>query len=118
MPLPKRAAAGIAKKKRSDVGKRHGDPEAQLQIACLEWLDQHHGLLRCAPMNGARLAGKAWAGQKMVKMGLAKGVPDLLVFAPGGDGCVGLAVEFKIGANIMSTHQLDWFARLRAEKWR
>ena len=43
-------------------------------------------------------------------MGLSKGVPDLLVFAPGVT-TRRLAIEFKIGSNAMGAEQLEWFTR-------
>ena len=106
------AGIGIQKKKRSDLGQRHGNPEAQMQMRCVAWCDEHGYLVDGSPGGAAFMKGAHKA------RGCRPGRADLLLFKAGADGSHGLAVELKIGSNTLQPAQVDWLERIRNEGWR
>ena len=105
------------RKERSDKGKRHDQPEARLQRACVAYLRQH-ACLAIGSAAGAKYQFGAKTAVAMKAKGLDPGQPDLLVLERGVLGEPGLAVEFKIDTNELSPEQRYWFKQLRQRGWR
>jgi hypothetical protein len=85
-------------------------PEEQLHRAVVQLLQvyQSRGLLAfCHPANGG-WRSKAEAGA-FKAMGVRAGVPDLLVWLPGGGH---FQVELKAGSGKLSAHQAAWISRM------
>ena len=87
--------------------------EDQLQMACASYLDHLRVLYthvanerQTSPMRGAKLK----------KMGVKRGVPDILIFDPIGI-YNGLAIELKVGRNKPTEDQHKWMALLRERGW-
>lgn len=95
---------------------KHFGPEDRLHISCCDYLDlQYPQVLYTHPANEAKRSN--FERYKAVKLRMMPGVPDLLLFHPG--GCyVGLAVEFKSGKNKQSPNQVKWQKDLEARGWR
>ena len=98
---------------RKDKGKRHQQPEAELQAKCVEWMRKNDYLFVASAVtqykNGARTA----AG--LARRGVEAGVPDLLILEKPARGRNGiLAVELKIGNNRISEKQAEWLGRAKA----
>ena len=73
-----------APRQRSDKGERHEQPESLLQVACVNWAEEH-GYLVDGSANGAVYKYGARTANAM-KRGCTPGRPDLLVFERGADG--------------------------------
>ena len=105
---------------RSDRGKKHKTPEADLQVECVAWTEVL-GLTIYGTMGGVFFGGeygaRAARGRAFKARGTSPGIPDLLIFDRGARGEAGLAVELKIGDNRLSPEQEAWLARLRACGW-
>ena len=85
-------------------------PEEQLHRAVVRLLQvyQSRGLLTfCHVPNGER-RDRATAG-RLKAMGTTPGVPDLLVWLPGGGH---FQVELKAGNGRLSAHQSAWISRM------
>tara|TARA_R110002012_G_scaffold57967_1_gene150404 strand:- start:644 stop:1318 length:675 start_codon:yes stop_codon:yes gene_type:complete len=54
---------------------------------------------------------------KFKYLGGKAGIPDILIFRPGGNNKCGLAIELKIGYNKPTDSQKDALERLRKENW-
>lgn len=106
-----------APRQRSDKGERHEQPESLLQVACVNWAEEH-GYLVDGSANGAVYKYGARTANAMKARGCTPGRPDLLVLEHGADGSPGLAVELKIGRNQLSDAQRAWFARAEKRGWR
>ena len=100
------------KKKRSDAGKEHDNPEMRLQVACVAWCDAADILVDGSPGGAAFMKGAHKA------RGCRPGRADLLVLEAGADGSHGLAVELNIGGNGLQCSQVAWLARARLKGWR
>ena len=100
------------KKKRSDAGKAHDNPETRLQVACVAWCDAADILVDGSP------GGAAFMKSAHKARGCRPGRADLLVLEAGADGTHGLAVELKIGGNGLQSSQVAWLARARLKGWR
>ena len=105
--------------RRSDFGKRHRQPESELQVACVRWA-RGQGLLVCGQAGGAAylFGGRTRSANALKARGMEPGTLDLFVLEPGFSGMHGLAVELKIGDNDLSDAQRAWFTRARAKGWR
>lgn len=53
---------------------------------------------------------------KALLLGIIAGAPDVLIFEPRGK-FIGLAVELKVGKNVLSPAQLGFLEKLRARGW-
>ena len=85
-------------------------PEEQLHRAVVQLLQvyQSRGLLTfCHVPNGER-RDRATAG-RLKAMGTIPGVPDLLVWLPGGGH---FQIELKAKAGRLSAHQATWISRM------
>ena len=93
---------------RSDRGKKHKTPEADLQVECVAWTEEL-GLTLYGTMGGVFFGGeygaRAARGRAFKARGTSPGIPDLLIFDRGARGEAGLAVELKIGDNPLSPEQ-------------
>lgn len=103
----------------SGVGKRHGEQEHNLQVACVRWFGmqfpQLAPLLFAIPNGGYRDVRVA---AKLRAEGVRAGVPDMMLAVPKGQFC-GLFVEMKNGkAGRLSDHQRDMIARLQTQGYR
>lgn len=89
--------------------------EAQLQMAVARYLDAR-GFLWCHVPNGE--ARNAVTGAKLKRMGVKRGVPDVLIFNRcGGEKSVSLAIELKTGKNKMTPEQSRWCYKLQECGW-
>jgi hypothetical protein len=85
-------------------------PEEQLQRSVVDLLQVYtnRGLLAfCHCPNGER-RDRATAG-RLKAMGTTPGVPDLLIWLPGGGH---FQVELKAGSGKLSAHQSAWISRM------
>jgi hypothetical protein len=102
------------RKVRRDKGKKHKNPEGEMQAACVEWMDSRD-IMYVASANGAYYANGAKTANSLKKRGVESGVPDLLILEMAEDlsrrGI--LAVELKIGSNQASEDQARWLRRAR-----
>ena len=97
---------------RKDKGKRHQQPEAELQAECVAWMRERDYLFIASAIaqykNGARTA----AG--LARRGVEAGVPDLIILEKPARGNKGiLAVELKVGKNKLSQKQQAWLGRAK-----
>jgi len=92
--------------------KYHGS-ENELQTTVARYLDSL-GVLYCHVAN-ERNTHKA-RGAMLKRMGVKRGVPDLLIFEPRGEK-IGLAIELKVGYNKPSEFQKDWLMKLSLRGW-
>ena len=101
------------RKVRSDRGKKHNRQETLLQVSCVAWCDANNILVDGSPGGCAFKSGahKARGCNR-------PGRPDLFVLEPGGDGSHGLAVELKVGGNVVSEAQQTYLMRLKSKGWR
>lgn len=91
------------------------NPEEKLQADYIIWLNlNYHDVLYTHPPNGG-LRSKTSA-IKFKLIGTRAGVPDLLIFDKKGK-YNGMAIEFKIGKNVVQPAQLSWLEKLRARGW-
>lgn len=90
--------------------------EDSLQIAVADYLRLQYpkALWIHCPNGGSR---NAIEGAKLKKMGVKKGVPDILIFEPKGDYHCGLAIELKIAPNKATKEQIDFLADLEKRGW-
>ena len=103
--------------RRTDLGKRHKQPESELQVACVAWADAEK-LLVVGQAGGAAYLHGGRTAKALKAKGVKPGIPDLLILEPGADGTHGLAVELKIGNRGLSAHQCAWFEQAHAKNWR
>lgn len=115
-----RTTRSVGKKKRS-VGrtKRSVVSEHSEQVEVVRRLKRSRVLFCSVPNGGKRSRGEA---AKMVREGLQRGVPDLLIFdaPPGVEGKVGTALEMKkAGAPPSSVRpeQKRWLKKLEDAGW-
>lgn len=87
--------------------------EDQLQMAVARYLD-YMGLLWCHVANERHTSPAR--GGKLKKMGVKRGVPDILIFEPRGP-FVGLAIELKVGRNKPTEDQHKWLFKLTMNGW-
>jgi hypothetical protein len=91
--------------------------EEQEQEALAEWLDYKRILWTHVPNEGRR---KPQYNAKLKRLGLKKGVPDILIFDPPrkGEGFVGVAIELKRkkGGRV-SPEQEGWLEALKEVGW-
>jgi len=127
MPPRKRARSSTPPRQPADAAPsaptpkpKNRQPEAELQVACVDWLKEK-ALVHYGTTGGAMYAGskgaRARTAQMYKKRGATPGVPDLLVFAAGAHGEHGLGVELKIGAVQPTAVQQQWHADLRRVGW-
>lgn len=99
--------------------RKHSQPEARLQAACVEWLwnafPATRGNFIHIPNEGNR--SNKIDGALRKALGLVPGAPDTFLFLPRG-GFHGLAVEFKTPVGTQSPAQKDFQARLEANGYR
>lgn len=95
--------------------------EAQLQMAVARYLDAR-GFLWCHVPNGE--ARNAVTGAKLKRMGVKRGVPDVLIFDKGSKfgpdryrEWIGLAIELKVGKNKVTPSQVEWLDALEKKGW-
>jgi len=100
------------RKRRSDEGGTHEQPESKLQVACVAWAETEDLVVDGSPGGAAFKKGAHKA------RGCTPGRADLLILEPGGDGSHGLAVELKIGRNGLQDSQREWLARVERKGWR
>ena len=106
------------RKTRSDKGKKHKKPEANLHEDIVKDLEKK-GIPHYGPPNGAaQMAGNYAVGRVMKKRGASNGIPDIMIYRRGVNGETGLAIELKIGRNPLSEPQDEWFLKLQAEGWK
>lgn len=92
-------------------------------MAVARYLDAR-GLLWCHVPNGE--ARNAVTGAKLNRMGVKRGVPDVLIFNMPEMmmnnrtryNCTGLAIELKVGKNMPTIEQAEWIANLGKCGWR
>lgn len=87
--------------------------EANMQITVATYLNALGVLWMHAPNE---IKAKPMYMAKRKAMGVKPGVPDILIFEPRGKH-VGLAIELKVGYNLPSEHQQQWFDDLEARGW-
>jgi hypothetical protein len=85
-------------------------PEEQLHRAVVDLLRiyANRGLLAFAHVPNGGRRSKAEAGV-LKAMGTTPGVPDLLLWLPGGGH---FQIELKAGSGKLSTHQAAWISRM------
>lgn len=89
--------------------------EESLTIACANYLrSQYPEILFCHIANERNTS--RIRGGMLKKMGVRKGMPDLMIFKPMGV-FVGLAVELKISPNKPTKEQLQVLDRLTVNEW-
>jgi hypothetical protein len=81
-------------------------PEEQLQRSVVDLLQiyENRGLLAFCHVGNGEWRHKATGG-RLKAMGVRAGVPDLLIWLPGGSG---FGVELKAGASKLSPAQTFW----------
>lgn len=97
--------------------------EAQLQMSTARYLDAR-GFLWCHCPNGE--ARNAVTGAKLKRMGVKRGVPDVLIFNNGRHrdskgfeyAVYGLAIELKAGKNKTTDEQAIWLLELEGHGWK
>jgi hypothetical protein len=87
--------------------------EDKLLALLVKHLDfEYPSLLYChVPNEGKRNPLKA----KL--LGIRAGAPDVLIFEPNGK-YVGLAIELKVGKNVLSPAQLGFLEQMRTKRWK
>lgn len=92
--------------------------EHDLQRAVLRWLEETDPELRAWTIHcpNGRNAGTARKAGIWRALGVAAGVPDLLVFQRRGD-FAGMALELKAGKGRPSKAQFRWLEHLAAQGW-
>jgi hypothetical protein len=95
--------------------KRAGTTEADEQALVAQWLD-YHGVTYTATANGAMLGGSTRGARfaqwrKLMRSGVKRGVPDLLIFQPppAREGVVGVALEMKRGDKAKTSPEQKWW---------
>lgn len=90
--------------------------ELQEHKAVAQWLSYKPHILWTAvsPENSGKVGGR-----RKKQMGVARGVPDILIFTPppGDTGYVGVAIEMKTKDGKMSDAQKVWQHRLGEVAW-
>ena len=117
----RKSGRSVGRKSGRSVGRRSAarPTEHSEQVVVVGQLRQA-GVLVCAiPIAGRR--GKV-AGAKLVREGMSKGAPDLLIFdaPPALDGKVGTALEMKREGATKSTvrpEQRRWLEKLSERGW-
>lgn len=92
--------------------------EHKEQCEVVRWLRAAGILFAAIPNGGYALSPQA--GARMVKAGLSKGAPDLMLFdsPPSAPGNRGVAIEMKrVGGEKPSPEQLAWHVELEARGW-
>lgn len=91
--------------------------ESVEQCQLVRWLDYRKVLFTHCPSGEMR---SPIIGAKLRRMGVRKGIPDILIFSPVpcGHG-VGVALELKrVGSGKPTVEQLYWLAKLRDFGWK
>ena len=96
------------KRRRSDNGRTHAQPEKDLQVACVRWAEANNLLVIGSP-GGASFRN----GGHAARIG-RPGAPDILIIARGGDGSTCLGIELKVGSHSCSEAQIAWHTQARA----
>jgi len=89
--------------------------EDAIQIAAAALLNSLRIMWTHVPNGEKRPPG---VGRKLKRMGVSRGVPDVLCFDVTLDGEVGFALEIKTACGRLSPHQSRWLAGLDARGWR
>ena len=100
---------------RSDRGARHGQPEGELQAACVAWLREMNYMFVASAVAQYANGARTWAS--LQRRGVEAGQYDLMILEmspatrrrPPGI----LTVELKIGSNRLTKKQEWWGARAR-----
>lgn len=93
---------------------RRIDPlgEASLQIKLVQWAKEQRLTMISIPNHGKR---SFWTGQKERAMGLTRGVSDLLLVNPSGNGKYsGFWIELKRPGKQPTPEQYYWLQQVRA----
>ena len=98
---------------RSDRGARHGQPEGELQAACVAWLREMNYMFVASAVAQYANGARTWAS--LQRRGVEAGQYDLMILEmspatrrrPPGI----LAVELKIGQNKVTPKQQAWLNR-------
>lgn len=90
--------------------------EDDIQLAVAQTLDDL-GLLWCHVPNGEKRTEAV--GRKLKRLGVKRGVPDVLIFdpPPAYPVAVGAALELKTAKGRVSRHQVWWVDGLRERMW-
>lgn len=101
--------------------KRRGSPESDLQIQCMDWLRARYPvdkyLVFHVPNEGKR---KPQYTQKLLKMGMVRGIPDILCIEKGtyeGVDYDGLAIEMKALKGRATSIQMTRLEMLEMRGW-
>lgn len=99
--------------------RKHSQPEAKIQAACVAWLwntyPKTRGCYIHIPNEGNRSSVIDGAARKA--LGLIAGAPDTFLFIPS-KRYFGLAVEFKTETGVQSQAQKDFQKRLEMNGYR
>lgn len=92
--------------------------EDRMQAQLFEWLGLQYPdvALHVIHVPNGRDAGSARAGGIWKKLGVRKGVSDVLCFWRS-NGYAGLAIELKVKPNRPDDDQLEWLALLEGQGW-
>lgn len=85
--------------------------ESDDQITVIEWCKLHGILVNHTANEGKRTP---WQGNKLKKMGLSKGFPDISILEPRGK-YHGLYIEMKRKGNKPTTEQIEWLRNLKSK---
>ncbi len=86
--------------------------ESEQQIALVEWAALVHKVRLVHIANEGKRT--TWFGNRLKKLGMRKGFPDLLLFIPR-KGFFGLAIELKRDkASKLTPEQREWLAELNS----
>ena len=85
------------RKTRSDKGKKHKKPEANLHADIVKDLEKK-GIPHYGPPNGAaQMAGNYAVGRVMKKRGASNGIQDIMIYRRGVNGEAGLGAPVWCG---------------------
>lgn len=98
------------------VKRKHEQPEAKIQAACVAWLWNEHPETRGLffHVENEESDGNAVKGGIRRAMGIVAGVSDMILLMPRGR-YHGLCVEFKTEIGRQKPQQIEWQAKVEAQ---